>query len=216
MTTLQKITSIAAGASLLAGVVFVIPSQAATSYIPGREFLQGHTTTGGAVFLKDFMGYYASDDAVRLFNDETIRHIFKNDTGAGGGYIYSRVVVNPSNSNVVYFTTKDRRVAEGISRWRMNAYDFSSKKLTILSTKDFNLGEAFEGYHLIGSEGTKLVLREDSDNSPAPCANAWTALKYFKMDIQMPSAGVTSYTVPKEQVDQGEAEAKTCRENTGE
>jgi hypothetical protein len=214
MTTFQKITSAVAGASLLAGAMLTLPTQAATSYVQGHGFLQGHSASGGANFLKDFMGYYTSSDSVRLFSDETIRNIFKNDTDAGRGYVSSRVVVNPSNTNVVYFTTNETGLKDQgglpLARFRVNLYDFSAKKMTILYTKDYPNQGDISGYDVIGSEGGWLVMEDRSDNSPGPCANVYTSLSYVKMDMSKPSAGLMKYTFPKEIVDAAQAEAKKC------
>jgi len=195
-----------------------IPSQAATiRFVDARPFFwtkipASDSPTG---YARDLMGYYASSDTIRLFSEYTIRQIFRNDSGASRGYYNDSVVADPSDSNIVYFTTYLAGSAPGENGvFRLNKYNFKTKWHSIITTKSMpmnptNLGQP-TSYRIVMADGSKLVFIGVTDNSPGPCANGWTSFGFYQFDLRSPNAGFTTYNVPQSLINKGEAESKAC------
>lgn len=132
-----------------------------------------------------------------------------DDLGPENQEIAGYIVVDPADANTAYFASYAYDAdAEsqfvGIYKYDVPTYTFEriSKKIYSAGDVEWMRSEAYPVWQLVGYDhGTLVVLIEDADNSPGPCAQPFLAgvdnehiARLFALDLASPSAGLTAYT----------------------
>lgn len=136
------------------------------------------------------------------------------------------VIEDPAQKEIVYFATVafDEEAEENkLSIYRYNELTYEFERIyrgSFGKGGSSYLGKnAWPVWRLIGYDHGKLVvLLEDGDNSPGPCAEPLligmdnpSVAALFTLDLQDPSSGLSEYTPPDDAVEAAETVQETCQ-----
>ncbi|MCR4312094.1 MAG: hypothetical protein NUV56_02305, partial [Candidatus Uhrbacteria bacterium] len=136
------------------------------------------------------------------------------------------IVDDPDSDDVVYFATyayNDELKNEmlGIYKYTESTYSFERIWRKTYASGDIDwMGNTYSlpVWRLVGyDDGKLIVLVEDGDNSPGPCAQPFLVgidneniARLFTLDLVSPSAGLSPYTPNQDLVDEATAKQDAC------
>lgn len=177
-------------------------------------------TTTTDVTLVDFL--HPEDWAFKERAEKDIQSLGK------GQYVQFGVVEDPVEEEIVYFATAafdDETEENKLSIYRYNerTYDFERVYRGSYGQGDSSYlhEKAWPVWNVIGYDKNGLiVLLEDGDNSPGPCAEPLLVgtdndkvAALLRLDLSDPSSGLAEWTAPQDLIDDAEERQTACQES---
>ncbi len=153
----------------------------------------------------------ATDTAMKISAAE--RPVWKGEDITTG-----LLVVNPLSSNQIILSTHEYTsdaVQNSYSMVnRIYSYDLDTGELKLLATIE-DKAHADRELVIIGSQSSKIIFFSHTNGTGGPCENKWSqdADRYIYLDLNDINAGLQTYVVPADKVQEGKISDEECQQD---